>query len=287
MPRRTVPTTWPTGMIELASGVFAYVQKGGVLGVSNGGLIVGDSSAIAVDALFVPSMTRRYVSAIRRTTKSPVTHLVNTHHHIDHTGGNQFFERSRIVAHERSREEQVRFGMPAERLKAFIPAFANEYDDLRLVLPDTVFADRMTLHQGGRRIELLHLGPAHTPGDTLVYLPAEKVLFAGDVAFHYVVPGPYDCHVSGWIRVCDRIAGMDVETIVPGHGPVGGKAELREMRDYLALVRREARKSYDAGEPAVDAANRMRVGGYYAQWSEGVRLPIIVQRLYMEFEGKL
>jgi len=60
------------------------------------------------------------------------------------------------------------------------------------------------------------------------------VLFAGDIAFHYVVPGPFDCHVSGWIRVCDRAAELDVEVIVPGHGPIGAKSEMREMRDYLA-----------------------------------------------------
>lgn len=287
MARRTVPKKWPAGLIEVAPNVFAYVQKTGVTGVSNGGLIVGDESTIAIDALFVPSMTRRYLRAIRWATKKPVSHLINTHHHIDHIGGNQFFGRSRIIAHARAREEMVRFGLPVERLKAFIPAFADEYDDLRLVLPEAVYDGKMVLHQGERVIELLHYGPAHTPGDTLVYLRNEKVLFAGDVAFHYVVPGPYDCHVSGWVRVCDRIAGLDVETIVPGHGPIGGKAELKEMRDYLALVRREARKSFKAGESPVEAAQQLDVGDYYAGWAEGERLALLFQRLYMEFQGQI
>lgn len=287
MARRSVPRRWPTGLIEVAPGVFGYVQGGGVTGVSNGGLIVGEESAIAVDALFVPSMTRRYLRAIRRATKKPVSHLIATHHHIDHIGGNQFFPRSEIVAHINCREEMVRFGLPVDRLKAFIPAFADELDELRLVLPDVVYAGQLTLHQGDRAIELLYMGPAHTPGDTLVYLPNEKVLFAGDVAFHYVVPGPFDCHVSSWIRVADRIAGLDVEVIVPGHGPLGTKKELREMRDYLALVRREARKSYRAGEPSDEAARKLKVGGFYTQWANPERLPMIVQRLYMEFQGEM
>jgi len=287
VPRRSVPRKWPTGLIEVAPGVFGYVQGGGVTGVSNGGLIVGGKTAVAVDALFVPSMTRRYLRAIHGATKKPVSHLVNTHHHIDHIGGNQMFQRSQIVAHVNAREEMIRFGMPAERLKAFIPAFANEYDELRLTLPDTVYAGQMTLYQGDRAIELIYLGPAHTPGDTLVYLPKEKVLFAGDVAFHYVVPGPFDCHVSGWIRVADRVADMDVEVVVPGHGPIGAKKELREMRDYLALVRREARKSYHAGEPATEAARKLNLGGYYTQWANPERLPLIVQRLYMELQGEM
>ncbi len=287
MARRTVPKRWPTGLIEVAPNVFGYVQGSGVTGVSNGGLIVGDDAAIAIDALFVPSMTKRYLRAIRRATKKRVSHLINTHHHIDHTGGNQFFPRSEIVAHVNAREEMIRFGMPVERLQAFIPEFAEEYPDLRLVLPDTVYAGQMTMYQGDRAIELLYMGPAHTPGDTLIYLPREKVLFAGDVAFHYVVPGPFDCHVSGWIRVADRIANLDVEVIVPGHGPIGTKAELREMRDYLALVRREARKSYQAGEPPTEAARKLNVGGFYTQWANPERLPLIVQRLYMEFQGEM
>ncbi len=287
MARRTGPKRWPTGLIEVAPNVFGYVQGSGVTGVSNGGLIVGDDAAIAIDALFVPSMTKRYLRAIRRATKKRVSHLINTHHHIDHTGGNQFFPHSEIVAHVNAREEMIRFGMPVERLQAFIPEFAEEYPDLRLVLPDTVYAGQMTMYQGDRAIELLYMGPAHTPGDTLIYLPREKVLFAGDVAFHYMAPGPFDCHVSGWIRVADRVADLDVEVIVPGHGPIGTKAELREMRDYLALVRREARKSHWAGEPVTEAARKLNVGGYYTQWANPERLSLIVQRLYMEFEGEM
>jgi cyclase len=286
VPRRSVPKKWPAGLIEVAPSVFGYIQ-GGARGVSNGGLIVGDDSAIAVDALFVPRMTRRYLRAIRGATKKPVSHLINTHHHMDHIGGNQFFQRSRIVAHVNCRQEMIRSGIPIARLRRLMPKFAEEMADVPLVLPDTVYAGRMTLYQGDRAVELLYMGPAHTPGDTLVYLPKEKVLFAGDVAFHYVVPGPFDCHVSAWIRVADRVADMDVDVIVPGHGPIGTKRELREMRDYLALVRREARRSYRAGEPAAEAARKLRVGGYYTQWTTPERLPVIVQRLYMELQGDI
>lgn len=286
MARRSVPKEWPTGLIEVAPSVYGYVQGGGVTGVSNGGLIVGEESAIAIDALFVPSMTKRWLRAIRGATKKPVSHLINTHHHIDHVGGNPFFARSEILSHVNAREEMVRFGMPAERLKAFIPAFAHEYDSMELRLPDTTYAGQMTLYQGDRAIELLYMGPAHTPGDTLIYLPKEKVLFAGDVAFHYVTPGPFDCHVSGWIRVADQIEKMDVDVIVAGHGPIGTKKELREMRDFLALLRRQARRSFKAGEPINEAVSKMRIGGF-AEWADASRVPLLVQRLYMEFEGEI
>ena len=286
MTGRSVPKKWPTGLIEVAPNVFGYVQGGGVTGVSNGGLIVGEESAIAIDALFVPSMTKRWLKTIRGATKLPVSHLINTHHHIDHTGGNTYFAKSEIVAHVNARQEMIRFGMPADRLKAFIPAFADEYDGMEMRLPDTTYTGQMTLYQGDRAIELLYMGPAHTPGDTLVYLPKEKVLFAGDVAFHYVAPGPFDCHVSGWIRVADRIAEMDVDVIVPGHGPIGTKKDLREMRDYLALLRTQARRSFKAGEPISEAVTKVKIGRF-AEWVEAGRTPLLLQRLYMEFEGEI
>lgn len=287
MPQRSVPKKWPTGLIEVAPSVYGYIQRGGVTGVSNGGLIIGDDAAVAVDALFVPRMTRAYLGAIRRATKKRVSHLINTHHHIDHIGGNQFFRSAQIVAHVNCRQEIIRFGLPLDLLRRVIPAFAEEVGQIEITLPTLTYAGQMTIYVDDRPVELLYLGPAHTPGDTLVYLPREKVLFAGDIAFHYVVPGPFDCHVSGWIRVADRIAGLDVETVVPGHGPIGTKKELREMRDYLALVRREARRSFRAGEPEEEAARRLKVGGYYAQWANPERLPLLVQRLYMELRGEM
>src|SRR5260370_19380592 len=106
MARHVVPTRWKSGMIEVGAKVFAYVQASGIdptgdTGVANSGLIVGPSAAVAVDALMVPSMTRRLMAAIKKTTRKPIAQLVNTHHHLDHTGGNRFFPGATIVAPEK------------------------------------------------------------------------------------------------------------------------------------------------------------------------------------------
>lgn len=280
------PQGWKTGIKEVADGVFAYIQAHGELGVSNAGLIADRHSAMAVDALMVPSMTRRFLSAIKKVTRKPVSRLVNTHHHVDHTGGNSLFKDAEIVSHTHCREQMVQTGLPSEVYKQLMPRFAFEYDKLKLSVPKVTFEDKLIFHQSDRNIELRHLGPAHTFGDAFVYLPKEKVLFAGDLAFYYVTPMAFQGHVGNWIKVADRILKMDVETIVPGHGPVGGKKELRDMRAYLMYIRREAKKRFDAGMLAKEAARDVRLG-IYARWREPERILPNILRLYQEFRDEL
>jgi len=277
---------WDTEMKEVADGVFAYVQATGGFCIANAGLIRGPESAIAIDALFTPAMTHAFRSQIAHVTDRPVRQLINTHHHVDHTLGNEHFTGADIIAHVRCREQIERVGVPRERLGAMAPHFATEIAASQIRPPNVTFADRMVLYLGDRRIELMHLGTGHTVDDVLVYLPAEKVLFAGDVAFHYVTPLAFEGHISGWIRVADAIATMDVETIVPGHGPVGDISDLREMRDYLALVRREARRGHAEGAPPQAVAERIKLGRF-SRWGEAERIVPNVLRLYQEFDGAI
>ena len=280
------PEGWKTGIEEVAPKVYAYIQAYGELGVSNAGLLVDRAGAMAVDALMVPSMTRRFLAAMKKVTTKPVTRLVNTHHHIDHVGGNFLLREAEIISHTYCRAEIVRTGLPVEFLQQRIPRFAAEFPKLKLAVPEVTFEDRLVFHQAGRVVELRHLGPAHTFGDALVYLPKDKLLFAGDLAFYYVTPLAFQGHVGNWTKVADRILKMDVETIVPGHGPIGGKKELREMRAYLALIRREAKKRFDAGMSAEQAARDVKLG-IYARWREPERILPNILRLYQEFRNEL
>jgi cyclase len=280
------PEGYKTGLEEVAPKVFAYIQAHGELGVSNAGLLLDKEGTMAVDALMVPAMTRRFMAEIKKVTRKPVTRLVNTHHHIDHVGGNSLFREAEIVSHTFCRDEMTRTGLQVESLRKRIPRFAAEFPKVKLAVPEVTFEDRLVFHQAGRDVELRHLGPAHTFGDTFVYLPKDKVLFAGDIAFYYVTPLAFQGHVGNWIKVADRILKMDVETIVPGHGPIGGKKELREMRAYLALVRREAQKRFDAGMTAEQAARDVKLG-IYARWREPERILPNIMRLYQEFRNEL
>jgi cyclase len=287
MATHKVPKTWKTGMVEVGAGIFAYVQATGETGISNAGLIVGAEGAVAVDALMVPSMTRRLVTAIKRTTRKRVGQLVNTHHHLDHTGGNQFFRRATIIASRACRDELAPGFPPVPLLQRFIPAFAREFPRLELELPTVTFEDRLVLHDGDHEIQLWHPGePAHTAGDVTVFLPRERVLFTGDIAFHYVTPLAFQGHVGNWIKAADRVLAVEADVMVPGHGPIGTKEDVGRMRDYLALVHAESRQRFDAGMPAEAAARDIKLG-VYASWREAERILPNVLRCYQEFRNEL
>jgi cyclase len=282
-----VQRDWKTGLVEIAPKVFAYVQATGETGISNAGLVVGAEASVAIDALMVPSMTRRWVQAIRRATRKSVGTLINTHHHLDHTGGNPFFKAATIISHARCRQALAPGFPPTLMLQRFMPAFATEFPRMKVVLPDVTFEDRMVIHDGQREIQLWHPGvTAHTVGDAAVFLPRERVLFTGDIAFHYVTPLAFQGHVGNWIKVADRLLRFEADTLVPGHGPIGAKADLEKMRDYLALVRREAKKRFDAGLSPEDAAQDIRLG-VYAKWREAERILPNVMRCYQEFRNEL
>src|SRR5690606_8980145 len=225
--------------------LYAYFQWDGGWGISNAGFLDGGDGLLVIDALMAPSMARSFVGAMREVSQAPFRHLVNTHMHPDHTNGNQFIEGAEIVAHEHCREQMVQNaerdrraaserapGDRGERPFWIRPDIWEELPEVEMTLPHTTFADRLTLRYGDTEAHLIHRGPAHTLGDRMRYFPASKLLSAGDLAFFYAPPL---CHgdLANWVQVCDAIRGMDIETIVPGHGPMGGKQELQDMQEYI------------------------------------------------------
>jgi cyclase len=281
---------WPTTTTELASGVFSYVQANGGLCVANAGLIAGHESVTAVDALFTPAMTRALLEEASRVSDRPIDRLINTHHHVDHTLGNALFPReTRIVAHARAKEEMQRAGLAAlPIIERLAPHFAGQLDSIDERLPDVTFdGAALELTLDDRRIRLIHYGTGHTRGDVIVYLPEERILFAGDLAFFYVTPLAHEGHIGNWIRNVERILDeVDADIIVPGHGPVGTKDDWRVMIGYLRLVHDGARRAFDAG-----ASEREAIGsidrGEYAEWVEAERIAPNVARCYQEFRGEL
>ncbi len=282
---------WETGTTELADGVFAYVQATGAFCIANAGIIAGGAvGTTVVDALFTPAMTRTLIDQVKRVSMRPIARLVSTHHHVDHTLGNALFPRdTEILAHARAKAEMERVGLGVLRIiERMAPHFAGQLEDIEERLPDVTFdGEALEIEAGGRSARLLHFGTAHTRGDVMVHLPAEKILFLGDVGFFEVTPMAFEGHVGNWIRTCDRVLEeIDAEVLVPGHGPIGTKEELRAFRGYLRLVYEGSRAAFDAGATEAEAVASFDLGKY-AEWGEPERLSINVARCFQEFRGEI
>ena len=283
--------SWDTGTTELAPGVFAYVQATGAFCVANAGIIAGGATGTTVvDALFTPSMTRTLIDEVKRVSMSRIARLVSTHHHVDHTLGNALFPRdTEILAHARAKAEMERVGLGVLRIiERMAPRFQGQLEGIEERLPDATFdGEALEIEAGGRRARLLHFGTAHTRGDVMVHLPEEKILFLGDVGFFNVTPMAFEGHVGNWIRTCDRVLEeIDAEVLVPGHGPLGTKDDLRSFREYLRLVYDESRRAFDAGATEREATASIELGAY-AEWGEPERLSINVARCFQEFRGEV
>lgn len=277
---------WDTELHELADGVFAYTQATGGFCIANAGFVAGEDEGVAIDALFAPRMTKAFKKAIKKTSRAKVRRLINTHHHVDHSLGNFLFPNATIIAQEKAREVIIRNGFPKERLLAMAPWFKRDLKGKIVVRPPDVTFDRhLTLYVDGRRLELTWVGPAHTIGDVIVHLPAEKILFAGDVCFFYVTPLAFEGNIAGWVRALQAIEDMeDVEKIVPGHGPLGTKEQVREVRTYFEIITREAHRRFEAGMSEEETAADIGVGDFI-HWGEAERLLPNVHRLFTQFRG--
>ena len=279
--------TWKSGLQEIAPDVFAYIHGRAGWDVCNSGFIVGGDGVMVIDAMMVANQVRPYLEEIRKVTNKPIRYVVNTHHHVDHSFGNQFYLPTEVVSHRGCREQLIDRGADVDMLSQRWPQYREDWVQTRLTPASITYEDKMIVHLGDRVIELLHPGPAHTYGDTLVYLPEEKVLFTGDVAFHYLTPLAYDGHVSNWIRVANGILKyLDAVTLMPGHGPVSGKEVVGKTLRYLRLVKRTSRLHFARGDSVEETSRAMRLGEY-ADWVEPERVITNVQRLYQEFRGEL
>jgi cyclase len=283
------------GLHDLGDGCYAYLQPDGGWGWSNAGLIVGVDASLLVDTLFDLRLTAEMLGAMEPVTATaPIATLVNTHANGDHCYGNELVASAEIVASKAAAEEMGHVppellaglleapGEQGDLFRRFFGAF--DFNGITLTLPTRTFEGRLELDVGGRVVELVEVGPAHTLGDILVHSPADKTVFTGDILFIGGTPIVWAGPLSNWIAACDLMLGMDVETVVPGHGPVTDKGGVAQVRDYLSFIAEQAKARHDAGMTAWEAAQDISLGEF-GKWGEFGRVAVNVDAVYRELEA--
>jgi glyoxylase-like metal-dependent hydrolase (beta-lactamase superfamily II) len=253
-----------------------------------------------VDTLFDLQLTDQMLRRMRAAEPRArnIGTLVNTHANGDHCHGNELVSGARIIASSASAAEMNE--LPPEALAAIMEAAGDlgpagaylqhcfgefRFDGIRHTPPTETFDGEMSLQVGDKPIQLVEVGPAHTRGDVLVFSPTDRTVFTGDILFIEGTPIMWQGPVGNWIKACRLIEGMDVDHIVPGHGPMTDKAGVARVRSYLEYVRHQARSRFDAGMDAFEAARDIELREYSA-WSEPERIAVNVDSLYREFAGE-
>ncbi len=266
---------------EVGDGVYAYVQPDGGWWVNNTGFVVGGAGVVAIDSCGTERRTRALLAAIGSVSDAPVTTLVNTHHHGDHTYGNHLFAPATVVGHIGVRENLLRWDRPPAA------TFWGDVDwgDIRVTAPSVTFTDSLRVHVDDLACEVRHVGtPAHTTSDSVVWIPEQRVLFAGDLVFNGVTPMFLQGSISGAVEAVAYLRDLGAETIVPGHGPVCGADVLDRMSDYLALVQAAATHGREAALTPLEAALATDLGAF-ADLLDRERLVGNLYRAYAELDG--
>jgi len=288
------------GLHDLGNGHYAYLVPDGSWGWSNAGLIEDGGQTLLVDTLFDLKLTGEMLAAMRKAVPAAesIGALVNTHANGDHTFGNQLLEGARIIASRACAEDMLQrppsqyagwqkewptMGVAGKFWQEIIGS-RFDFSGIRLVLPNETFSGEMQLMVGDKEVRLVEVGPAHTRGDVIVYVPQDRVLYTGDMLFNGAHPAVWAGPVSNWIRACDRMLSWEIDAVVPGHGAMADKGVIREFRDYLEYVLAESRKCYDKGMDFIEAADAISLDPW-THFAEDERMYINVFAAYREFQG--
>ncbi len=295
-----MPGDYEKGLHELSRGCWAWLQPDGSWGWSNAGLVTDGECSLLVDTLYDLKMTATMLTAMHDASPAArkIDILVNSHADADHTYGNRLVNGARIIAsaatanefmkltpakHQEIIDHASSLGEGAEYIASWAKASGFDFKGFELVLPTETYDRRMELKVGDKDVHLINVGPAHTPGDTLVHSVQDRVVYTGDILFMNVHPAVWEGSLDGWIAACDLMLDLDVDVIVPGHGPLTDKKGVRLFKTYFETLRHEARKRFDAGMGVEEAAFDIEWAPPFDSWLVPERVAGSVNFLYRQW----
>ncbi len=271
---------------QLAPGVYYRTAEPDKRIIANTGWVVFREDVLVIDANF-PWGARAVLEDIRRTTSKPVKFVFDTHYHGDHAFGNSVLvdAGATVVCSADCAEESARKNTVSWPKSAG----GGEYSlkNYRLEHPRVTFPDKMVFDDGEHRVELIRLGPGHTRGDAVAWLPKERILFTGDLCVNQAgnnIADP-DANPDNWLRALDAMALMDVGRLVPGHGALGGGDTIRGQRAYLADLINGVREAIRKGASADDVSKTIDLSRHNPWGQNAQRNAVSVKAVYARLKG--
>jgi cyclase len=303
-------------LVKVADGVYAAIAKPGGLASGNAGFVVGDGGVLIVDTFFTPTAIEELIGEIKAQTQTPIRFAINTHYHLDHTGGNQVLvaQGVPIIAHDNVAVWQTtknrRFLRAPEELEKIKSDTAKKLSDtpddqkdkrapleaqlrrlnamqaIKLTNPTMTFSSgSVHMYLGKREVVLFSL-PGHTGGDVLAYVPDANVLFTGDMGWSKTLPNLVDATVSDWINSLDKLLKeYPTAKFIPGHGEVATATEMRDFRDYLDDLRSRVKQGIAEGLTIEQAKAQLKLPDKFKSFAFQNFAQPNVEDMYKELKG--
>lgn len=311
------------GFTEVAPGTWAYMQPNGGLGESNAGLIFDGDHVMFVDSLWDNRLTGEMLKDARAIVDAAPETLFNTHSDGDHVWGNQLFTEATIIS--TSTAKKLMTLDPPKSLRGMqrggnfigavgklpIPFFGQrdygnlprlplthmgkemapfDWSDIELTLPSETFNGTQSVQVGSRTVELIEVGPAHTMGDAVAWVPDAKVCFAADILFIGGTPIMWAGPIASWITALETVSALGAEKFVPGHGPVCSQHEVDLVREYFEWVTAEGISQLENGVAPAKAARKLLLSGEFeslpwSTWDDPARLVVTLSTEHFRRNG--
>jgi len=303
-------------LVKVADGVYAAIAKPGGLASGNAGFVIGEDGVLIFDTFFTPTAIEELIGEIQSLTKLPIKYAVNSHYHLDHTGGNQVLAARDIpiIAHDNVKQWQTvknkRFLPAPEELQKRRADAARQLSEtpedqkdkrtqlerqirrydammtIKLTNPTKTFGSgTMSLKLGKREVILATL-PGHTGGDLFAYVPDAKVVFTGDLGWSKTLPNLVDATVNDWIPTLDKmLAQYSTAKFVPGHGSVANASDIKDFRDYLEDLRDRVKKGIADGLNNDQAKQQLNLPEKYKTFAFQNFATSNVDDMYKELKG--
>ena len=289
---------------KIADGVYYATAIGSMVTGSNNVAIIGSRDVLVVDTGTTPAAARAFIEDLKLITTKPVRYVVDTHFHYDHTDGNQVYAgKADIIAHDYVKQAMQTLDllhrepyqtsqlvnvprriddlkmqiagakdaatrqMLQQQLKVVEDGF-EQLKEIRLTPPNVTYSTRKVLDLGGREVQLLFLGRGHTNGDTVVFLPKEKIVATGDL-MESQIAYMGDAQFAEWLTTLDALKRLDFDTDLPGHGmPFRGKELITAFQGYLRDLMKQAADLRKQGVTAEAAAQRVDLTAYRSSFPQ-------------------